>query len=296
MKASVVVPCLVMLSAAFARAEGECWPVHRAADPVAIDGMLDESCWKTAMPVRVDYEHGKAGVLCTQSLMTVKYAWDDRYLYIGYETFDTNLLAAGTGEMDGPHANRREGCVIWRSSGIDCVEFFLSWGSEQYVWELHHNALNQFNDTWCVVLPLESDPSARYTGWDFGIRFCRGEYLLDDPPATVAMAVQLKPKADGRPSTVNDPGDLDTGYAAELRIPWLATGIARDRAVMGPPKDKDQRRDRVPGLWMVEGLELWSLCVVQNSDSHSRYHHSGPGFNANWFHRKASTWPRLTFR
>ena len=277
------------------RAENTPLAVYRAASPVTIDGVLDEPCWKTATPFRVDYEHGKLGVLCTQALMVVKYAWDDQYLYIGYETFDTNLLAEGTGEMKGPKGNRREGCVIWNSNRVDCVEFFLSWGSERYLWELHHNALNDFNDIWCVVHP-ENDPATRFAGWEYGIRFCRNEYLVDDPPATVAMAVRLKPKADGRPSTVNDPTDLDTGYTAELRIPWLATGIATDRAVMGPPKAHGKRAERVPGLWKVEGQELWSLAVVQDSDSPNRYHHSGPQFNGGWFHRGAATWPRLVFR
>ncbi|MEI8084248.1 MAG: hypothetical protein WCI74_20595, partial [Actinomycetes bacterium] len=229
---------------------------------MTIDGTLDEPCWKTAEPFRVDYEHGKLGVLCTQALMIVKYAWDEQYLYIGYETFDTNLLAKGTGEMDGPKTNRREGCVIWNSNGVDCVEFFLSWGTERYLWELHHNAVNQFNDIWCVVHP-ENDPATRFFGWEYGIRFCRGEYLPDDPPATVAMAVHLKPKADGLPSTVNDPTDLDTGYTAEVRIPWLATGIGYDRAEMSPPEGKSKRSVRVPGLWKVEGQELWLLTVLQ---------------------------------
>ena len=95
--------------------------VYRATSPVTIDGALDESCWKDATAYRVDYDSDKLGVLCTQALMVVKYAWDEQYLYIGYETFDTNLLAEGMGQMDGPDGNRREGCVIWTSKGVDCV-------------------------------------------------------------------------------------------------------------------------------------------------------------------------------
>ena len=269
--------------------------VYRAAASVTIDGALDEPCWKAATPLRVDYENGKLGVLCTQELMIVKYAWDDQYLYIGYETFDTNLLAEGTGQMDGPEGNRRESCQIWKSNKVDCVEFFLSWGSERYMWELHHNARNDFSDIWCVVLP-ENDPATHFAGWEYGIRFCRNEYLPDDPPATVAMAVRLKPKADGKPSTVNDPSDRDTGYTAELRIPWRATGIALDRAQMGTPAAGARRPLQLSSRWKVEGLELWSLAVVQNSDSDNRYHHSGPQFAGGWFHRHASTWPRLVFR
>lgn len=275
--------------------ESNTFAVYRAAAPVVIDGALDDACWKAATPRRVDYEHGKLGVLCTQALMVVKYAWDEQYLYIGYETFDTNLIAEGAGEMDGPKENRRETCVIWTSKGVDCVEFFLSWGSDRYLWELHHNARNDFSDIWCVVHP-EKDPVARAGGWDYGIRFCRNEFLPDDGPASVAMAVRPKPKAEGTPSTVNDPSDLDTGYTSELRIPWFATGIAMDRAVMVPPKSEGKRPLRAPGQWKVEGLELQSLAVVQDSNAHSRYHHSGPEFNAGWFHRGATNWPRLVFQ
>ena len=42
----------------------------------------------------------------------MRYAWDDHYLYIAYETFDANLTAQGTGEMQGPKDNRREGAAL----------------------------------------------------------------------------------------------------------------------------------------------------------------------------------------
>lgn len=295
MKFVAAVLAVLFVASALAQADAETCPVYRAAAPVTIDGALDEPCWKTATAYRVDYEHGRLGSLCTQALMTVKYAWDDHYLYIGYETFDTNLQAETTGELEGPPGNRRRGCVIWTGKGPDCVEFFLSWGSERYVWELHHNAENDFNDIWCVVHP-DNDPATRFAGWDYGIRFCYREYLPDDGPDTVAMATKLKPKAEGGRSTINDPSDVDTGYTAELRLPWFATGIAMDRAVMGPPRGPHKRVERVPGLWKVEGLELWVLAVVQDADSHARYHHSGPAFKAGWFHRGAANWPRLVFQ
>ena len=83
--------------------------------PVTIDGALDEACWQSATPVDVKWEFGKTGVAESKPLMTVKYAADANYLYIGYETFDRNLVAVGTGQKQGPkgnHARRRNRSLI----------------------------------------------------------------------------------------------------------------------------------------------------------------------------------------
>jgi hypothetical protein len=104
------------------------------------------------------------------------------------------------------------------------------------------------------------------------------------------MAVCLKPKADGKPSTINDDSDVDSGYTAELRIPWPALGAPRERATWLPPAAGT--KDRLPGPWKVEGLALPILAVVQDGDLKDRYHHSSPTFKGGWFHMGAADWPR----
>jgi hypothetical protein len=254
---------------------------------VVVDGILDEPVWKQATPVRADYLLSKTGVLSDQPRMAARFAWDDRYLYIAYETFDGNLVAAGTGEHEGPPANRREGAVIWDDAKkIDVVEFFISFGDERFFWELHHNAANHFNDIWITV----PDPSWRVselsiTTW--GIIFGHSMFIQDEGDHTLAKAVRLKPRADGKPSTINDPSDVDTGYTAELRLPWLGLG-APEKARTWIQRDKV----REPGPWKMAGQQIMILAVVQDGDLPERYHHSSPTLKRDWFHKTAPHWPR----
>jgi hypothetical protein len=271
-------------------------PIYRAAAPVTIDGELGEDCWKQAAAVRIDYVYGKVGELSPQPRAAVRYAWDEHYLYIGYETFDRNLVAVGTGGKQGPTGNQRQGCEIWvPGKKVDVVEFFVSMGDESFFWELHHNAANQFNDVWCTILP-DDHPVYHSTMSTWGIHLATQEYLQDEGDYKLATAAWPKPKADGKGSTINDANDVDAGYTAELRIPWSALGAPRDRATWldaatGKPATA-ATKDRLPGPWKVEGLVLPILAVVQDGDLKDRYHHSSPTFRGGWFHNAAADWPR----
>ncbi|MGD0094017.1 MAG: sugar-binding protein, partial [Planctomycetota bacterium] len=271
-------------------------PIPKLAEAITVDGKLEKPCWKQAPPVRVDYIHGKVGTLSSEPRAIAKYLWDDHYLYIGYETFDKNLVAIGTGEKQGPPGNQREGCEISvEGKKVDVVEFFISLGDESFFWEIHHNAANQFNDIWCTLFP-ENHPIYNSTLSTWGIHFANEEYLKDEGEYKVAMAVQLKPKADGKPSTINDDSDVDTGYTGEIRIPWAALGAPRDRQTWLDPetgKPVSQRKPKsAPGPWKMEGLVVLIMAVVQDGDLKDRYHHSSPTFKGGWFHKGAAEWPR----
>src|SRR4051794_15185712 len=80
-------------------------PLRKAVGPIKIDGVLDEPAWKDAVPVDVVYVWGAVGKKSAEPRMHVRYTWDDDYLYLGYETFDRNLVALGTGELQGPKGN-----------------------------------------------------------------------------------------------------------------------------------------------------------------------------------------------
>jgi len=264
--------------------------IPETREPIVVDGALDEPVWQKAEPVDVDYLGSKQGQKSNEKRMVAKYAWDGDYLYIGYETFDANLVAKGSGRTEGLEANRRNGASIFDpQTNVDVVEFFISFGDEHFMWELHHNALNQFNDVFCIV-PAPEWPVAKGTLASYGIIFNDGEWLRDDPPHTVARAVKLKPKADGQPSTVNDAGDIDTGYIGEIRIPWRALGIPRSAESWREEKGK-----RVPGPWNVAGQSVSLLAVVQDGDLPERYHHSGPKRKPDWFHKTQPDWPVYEF-
>src|SRR5690349_13876976 len=87
-------------------------PITKANGAVAIDGVLDEAFWKECAAIRCDFINTKPGKQSEAPRMTVKYAWDEHYLYIGYETFDANVTAKGKGVKEGPEKNQREGCEI----------------------------------------------------------------------------------------------------------------------------------------------------------------------------------------
>jgi hypothetical protein len=269
------------------QAEPAATPVWKSEAPLVIDGVLDEPAWEHAVRVPVDFVHGKTGQKSPDHHMDVRYTWDEHYFYIGYETFDKNLVAVGTGKKEGPEKNQREGCEISHpTQPVDVVEFFISFGDHRFFWEIHHNAANQFNDIWCNVYD-DSWPISKSSIDRYGIHFGASEFIKDDEEGgrTFASAVKLKPAAGGKPSTLNDPSDVDTGYVGELRIPWAGLGAPRDRETF------DAKHKRGP--WKMEGQQMLVLAVVQDGDLKDRYHHSSPTFPGGWFHKGAAHYPRL---
>ena len=268
--------------------------IFPSATPIVIDGRLDEAAWAEAAAIPVQVRVGKLGEKSDVPRMIVKYTWDDQYLYIGYETFDANLTALASEIRKGPAGRERQGAEIFKKDAKpDVVEFFVTFGDPHFFWELHHNALNDFNDIWCVTAD-PSWPIAKSSLASYGILFNRQEFLADDGEFTVAMAVHPKPKADGSPSTVNDPSDTDTGYTAELRFPWKSIGApaAAQTFLKSPAKGAP----RPPGPWKMAGYSMTLLAVVQDGDLKDRYHHDGTGPVKDWFHKAQEVWPSYTFK
>ena len=157
--------------------------IYKSTGPIKIDGVLDEPAWKEAVAVQVVNPWGRVGPKSEEPRMIARFTWDDQYLYIGYETFDKNLLALGTGETEGPKENQRQGAQISNPTvKVDVVEFFVSFGDQQFFWELHHNAANQFNDLWCAVVD-EKSPIGKTTMARYGIYFGNREIVQDDADA-----------------------------------------------------------------------------------------------------------------
>jgi len=254
-------------------------PILKAVGAVTIDGALDEPFWKDSAAIRCDFINTKPGKQSDEPRMTVKYAWDEHYLYIGYETFDANITGKGKGVKEGPEKNQREGCEIFGKpeEKVDVVEFFISFGDENFFWELHHNALNQFNDVWITALN-PAWPISKSTLPMYGIFFYEHEFIKDDGEKTTAMAVKMKAA-----STVNNSADTDTGYTAELRLPWGGLGAPQSAR-------PDERKKQTE--WKIENQQLMLLAVVQNGDLPERYHHSAPNRKNDWFHKTAAAWPK----
>ncbi len=267
--------------------------VHRVADPLKIDGDLSKPQWQRAEPIRVDYINTKQGVLSETPRMKARYLWDEHYFYIGYEFFTRNLKAQGNGRKKGPPGNERDGAEIWLADkNVDIAEFFISFGDPNFFWEIHQNELNQFNDVW-ITVPDPSWKLAQQANIPFGIIFGQN-FIEDEGPFRLASAVKLLPKADGKPSTVNDPSDVDTGYSGEIRIPWYGLGasVSRRGAAIKLPLEPNQTEPRTtPGPWDMAGAKLNILAVYQDMDLPDRYHHSSPTKPpGGWFHLCQPYW------
>jgi hypothetical protein len=268
-------------------------PIWKSTEPITIDGVLDEPSWKDATPIEVNYIWGKVGEKAKEPRMKAWYTWDDHYLYIAYETFDKNLVALGSGEKKGPKGNQVEGALIsHEKEKVDVVEFFLSFGDTQLFWEIHHNAANQFNDILITLVDPER-PIAKSMLFFDGIHFGTREVIEDDAEAgkTRKFAVKLKTKEDGKPSTVNDSSDTDTGYIGELRLPWLGLGAPRERSTTNVIEEKGKKKN-VRGPWKMAGQTMRILAVFQDGDLKDHYHHSSPIKPGGWFHKDADLWPR----
>lgn len=266
-------------------------PVYFAAAPVTIDGKLDDPCWQKAQPFRADYINNKLGELTPDPRFAVRLAYDEHYLYIAYEIWDKDLQAAGTGQLQGPKGNQRE-CIQYTRNELatDLVEFFVTFDDPQYFWELHHNAGNQFNDVWISVVDAQA-PIRKTALCPWGIIFGHEEYVQDEKEYTVAMAVQLKPKADGTPSTINKADDVDTGYTAELRLPLGPIGApVKRRTAPKPGEDPKTFKHH----WIMDGQTMRLLAVLL-MDGELRYLHSSPTRKGDWFHTTVPDYPQFIF-
>jgi hypothetical protein len=250
-------------------------PIAPVSGEIVIDGKLDEPSWKSAAEIPVDCVSGKLGERTSPRPMVVRYAWDNDHLYIGYEVFDTNVVAVSSKDQEGPPSNRRPWPELMDAKlKVDVVEFFVSFGDPHFFWEIHHNAGNALGDIW-VAVPDPSWRLASSSSLVYGIRFMPTMFMDDDGERTIARAVQLKSRESGEPSSINDDSDTDTGYTGEIRIPWRSLGAPAD--------------------WLSEagpgGQTLSILAVVQNGDLENRYHTSSPTFKGSWFHHGYADWP-----
>jgi hypothetical protein len=115
-----------------------------------------------------------------------------------------------------------------------------------------------------------------------------GEHIQDEGDRTFAGAVSLSPRKDGKPSTVNDAGDVDAGYTGELRLPWYG---------IGAPLVARTREGDKPGPWKMAGREISILAVVQNGDTTEHYFTSSPATLHNaFFIQQAEHFPRYVIR
>lgn len=274
-------------------------PIVKANGAITIDGTLDDADWKRADAVPVHWVYPKKDVKHETPLMTARYLWDDRYLYIGYEIHDANLVAKATGREQGPEGNKRMGAEIWvdpPATQVDLAEFFIVFESDQMFWEIHQDAAGRFNDV-LVIMDLESWKKHPPAMARSRIYFAKEEYIADDGEYTFAQAVALMPKKDGKPSTVNVEDDTDTGFSGEIRIPWKSAGAPQAAAstIIIEPAKKGKRAVTEPGPWKMAGRTVRILAAYQSGDTKDRYFVSVPRTTPQFFAQQVPSYPVYEF-
>ncbi len=158
----------------------------RTAEPLKIDGKLDDAAWKAAKWTDefVDIEGDKKPKprLATRAKML----WDDQYFYIAAELVEPHVWAT----------IREHDEVIFRDNDFEV--FVDPDGDNHQYYEFEVNAHNAY---WDLYLPKPyKDGGSADNSWEIPGIHC---------------AVHI----DG---SLNDPSDTDRGWSVELALPWSA--------------------------------------------------------------------------
>ena len=177
---------------------------YRAAEPIEIDGRIDDPSWKyapwTDYFVDIEGDTKPRPRFRTQAKML----WDDGYFYIIADMQETHVWGTLT-DHD---------AVIYDDNDF---EIFIDPNSDNM--EYYEIEINALNTEW--DLSLRHGLSGRYksaSDWEI-------------PGLKTAVHV------DG---TLNNPDDIDRGWSVEFAIPWDVLGEFAHKAA--PPEDGDQWR------------------------------------------------------
>lgn len=157
--------------------------VHRATEPIVIDGVLDERDWRAAEVVQL-----RETVTGTEpkQVTSLRLLWDASYLYVGFECSDTDIYSPYT-ERDDP---------LWES---EVVEVFIDDNCNGITYlEFEINPRNALVDLYVVNRNLERDD----------IRF-----MIDWNSRGIRHATTVDGDATRR-------GTKDRSWTVEWAIPW----------------------------------------------------------------------------
>jgi len=187
----------------------------RAAEPLVIDGKLDEAAWAAA-PWTEEFVDIEGDAKPKPRFRTrAKMLWDDTYFYIAADLEEPHVWGTIT-EHD---------AVIFQDPDFEV--FIDPNGDSHEYYEFEMNALN--------------------TGWDL---FLPKPYKDGGPALNEWEIPGLKTAVHVR-GTLNNPADIDEGWSVEIAIPWKVLGEHAGRPA--PPLAGDQWRvgfSRVE--WQIE--------------------------------------------
>ena len=204
------------------------YTAFRVAEPVRIDGKLDERVWQAAptSPRFVDILSGKLTLYDTRAMVV----WDDENLYLGYRIEEPRVRAKYTNYND----------PIYYDND---VEFFIAGRDGYYEFEV-----NAFNTVYEVFFIWEDGYEKR--GFANAPEFARSKLKPFN-----GVGFKTHPRGGrlghfnwmfpGRKNavhvdgTVNNDHDRDRGWTVELALPWRGMKwLATDGRAL-PPKNGD---------------------------------------------------------
>ncbi len=229
----------MILTAVFLLGAALSYDAPRAAQPLTIDGKMDEAAWQAApwTPLFVDIE-GDAKPkprFRTRAKMT----WDDQYFYIAAEMEEPDLWATYD----------KHDMVIFHEHDFEV--FFDPDGDGLHYFEFEINARN--------------------TGWDLHL----DKPYKDKGKADNGWEIPGLKTAVSLRGTLNDPRDRDQGWTVEMAFPWSAFNRGPRPAVAPKPGEawrvnfsrvewqlrvKDAKYEKVPGtkednwVWSPQGV------------------------------------------
>jgi len=175
-----------------------------ASGPIVIDGLMNERAWRTAAWTD-DFVDIEGGARPAPRFRTrVKMLWDAEYLYVGAELEEPHVWGTLT----------KRDTVIFHDNDF---ELFMDPNGDNV--EYYEMEMNALNTVWDLFLerPYRDGGRAK-DDWDI---------------AGLKTAVRVH-------GTLNNASDVDTGWTAEIALPWKALGEFAHRAA--PPARGEQWR------------------------------------------------------
>jgi hypothetical protein len=177
---------------------------YRAAQPVNVDGRLDDASWMSP-PWTAEFADIEGSLKPRPRFRTrVKMLWDDEYFYIAAEMEEPHVWGTLT-DHD---------AVIFHDNDF---EVFIDPNGDNH--EYYELELNALNTTWDLFLPRPYKDGGR------------ADNTWEIPGMKTAVQVQ---------GTLNDPADNDQGWTVEIALPWHVLGVSAHRRA--PPQAGDQWR------------------------------------------------------
>ena len=204
---------------------------YRAAQPLRIDGQLDEAAWAAApwSPPLVGIIDGAPPP--PQYETRVALLWDEQYLYFAFDVPETDVWAALTERDD----------RVYREND---VEFFVDGGDTYYEFEI--NALSTVYDVfWIWRDAFEAQAIFREPKWEVAgpdvFDLAANEHTVPERGGCLGFiewdfpGMEYAVHVDG---TLNQRDDVDTGWTVEVALPWSGFGMLAGGRPL-PPSEGD---------------------------------------------------------